>query len=131
MAGLMTTLLDANIIIALLNSGDVHRDRVADFLRTTADDLCLPMLSLAEALVLQVRVGRGEQAEAKVLALGIRVLPGDLVGALSLAQVRAGTGLRMPDCVVLASAQQLGARLATTDAKLAAAALAAGVPLAL
>jgi len=127
----MTTLLDANIIIALLNSGDVHRDRVADFLRTTADDLCLPMLSLAEALVLQVRVGRGEQAEAKVLALGIRVLPGDLVGALSLAQVRAGTGLRMPDCVVLASAQQLGARLATTDAKLAAAALAAGVPLAL
>ena len=127
----MTTVLDANIIIAAMDTNDAHHERVADFLKNTTDDLRIPKLSLAEALVAQVRVKQGAQAQAAIQALGIQELPDNLVSALDLATTRDATGLKMPDCVVLASAKAARARLATTDTKLATAASDAGIELAL
>jgi len=126
----MTTLLDANILIAVLKHDDAHHERVMAFLATNTDSLCVPALSLAEAMVNQVRAGRGQQSYDAVLAMGTQVLPGELVAPLELARTRVETGLRMPDCVVLASAQAVNAKLATTDARLARAAKQAGVVLA-
>ena len=62
---------------------------------------------------------------------GIELLDGNLVDPLGLACLQANTGLKLPDCVVPASAQKLSAALATTDKHLAKVAAAAGVTLAL
>ena len=127
----MTTVLDANVMIAALQSQDAHHAQVVEFLRTTTDDLCVPLLTLAESLVWQARQGRADAALSVIIGMGVRILPCDLTGALDLATVRAATDLRMPDCVVLASAQAIGAKLATTDQKLAREAAKTGIKLAL
>ena len=127
----MITILDANILIAAMDPNDAHHARVAAFLKNTTDDLRIPRLSLAEALVAQVHARRGEQAQKAIQSLGIQELGGNLVSALDLATLRDATGLKMPDCVVLASARASQARLATTDAKLAKAASGAGIELTL
>ena len=131
MARLMITVLDANFIIAAMDANDTHHARVADFLKSSTDDLRIPRLSLAEALVAQVRAERGAEAQTAIQALGIQELADNLFSALDLATLRASTGLKMPDCVVLASARASQARLATTDAKLAKAATDSGIELAL
>ena len=127
----MITVLDANVIIAAMDASDIHHARVADFLKSTTDDLRIARLSLAEALVAQVRAQRGAQAQAAIQGIGIQELPDNVVSALDLATTRHATGLKMPDCVVLASARAAGARLATTDARLARAASDAGIELVL
>ena len=131
MAGLMITVLDANTIIAAMDANDTHHAKVASFLKSTTDDLRISKLSLAEALVAQVHAKRGVQAHAAIQLLGIQELPDNLVSALDLATTRDSTGLKMPDCVVLASARAARARLATTDARLATAASDAGIELVL
>jgi len=127
----MATVLDANVVIAALQKDDIHHSQVMEFLRDTVDDICVPMLTLSEALVWQAQNGRAEACLALVVGLGVRVLPCDQVGVLDLATVRAATGLKMPDCVVLASAKSLDAKLATIDKVLAREAAKAGVGLAL
>jgi len=125
--------VDANILIAAMYTHDVHHVVASRFLKNAgvADRLCIPILNLAEALVSQVRLGQGNQAETAIKAAGIELLDGNLVDPLGLACLRASTGLKLPDCVVLASAQKLGAALATTDKQLARVAATVGVTSAL
>ncbi|MCL2736303.1 MAG: PIN domain-containing protein [Propionibacteriaceae bacterium] len=129
----MTTVLDANVLIAAMDTKDEHHGVVSDFLRrvVTTDSLYVPTLTLAEVLVGQVRCGRGEQAEAAIAAIGVTVMSCESLEALRLATLRVATGLKMPDCVVLAAALDVGASLATTDKTLAREAAKCGVTLAL
>lgn len=122
-------LLDASVLIAFLDSADVHHDRAMTLLLTEADeDLASSVLTLAEVLVGPVRTGRDPQVVDAIRDLAIRAiaLPDE---PLDLAALCARTGLRMPDCCVLLAAVSSGGRLATFDARLAKAAVQEGVRL--
>jgi len=127
------TVLDANILIAAMDTHDAHHAAAAAYLKraVAVDQLHVPTLNLAEVLVGQVRQGRGAPAEAAIKALGVGVVSSDSLGALELATLRANTGLKLPDCVVLACALKLDAALATTDKVLAREATKLGLALAL
>ncbi len=111
--------LDASALIAYLDSGDVHHAAARDaVLRGGPDALCASVVSLAEALVGPVRTGCAEAVRAAVRAL--RVLPVALEAGdeVALAELRAQTGLRMPDVCVLRAARVMRAEVLTFDLRL-------------
>ena len=120
--------LDASVLIAHLDAADRHHEQAeALLLAATEEDLAASPLTLAEVLVAPARAGRLDAAEAALRDLGVDVvaLPGD--AAPRLAQLRADTGLRLPDCCVLLAARQSDAAVATFDDRQAAAARALGI----
>lgn len=118
------TVLDAGVIIALLDAADAHHAAAVAALRIARDRgdvLVLPASAYAECLVSPQR--RGPNAVAIVDrfldALPARVEPADRSIAAAAAELRAthGTALRLPDGLVIATAIVLGAdRILTTDA---------------
>jgi predicted nucleic acid-binding protein len=109
--------LDANILIAHLDANDVHHSRARALLSDLPGDLAVSTLTLAEVLVRPALLGRAELVVKTVHRLGIDELA--LPPAIQLADIRATTGLRMPDSCVLATAIAHGADVATFDAVLA------------
>ncbi|MDQ3527482.1 MAG: PIN domain-containing protein, partial [Actinomycetota bacterium] len=75
--------------------------------------------SLAECLVLPARAGRAETVVELLAGWETVVLPVTAEDAVGLARLRAGSGLKMPDCVVVHAAMTVGAQLATFDSRLA------------
>ncbi|SNC71995.1 Predicted nucleic acid-binding protein, contains PIN domain [Kytococcus aerolatus] len=118
-------ILDANVIIALLNGTDVHHQEAVEIIAEATGDLLVPELTLAEALVHHVRAGTAEDALVVLRELGLETLSGP--SPLVLAELRVETRLRMPDCVVLGAAEQSGQPLVTFDEQLARAAEGRGV----
>jgi predicted nucleic acid-binding protein len=119
--------LDANVMIAVLDSADAHAPEARELLRTHASErLGAHRINVAEVLVQPSRAGHAEQASTALAQLGIEYLDGP-DDPLELAELRAQTSLPMPDCCVLHAAIREGAALATFDARLAAAARAVGV----
>jgi predicted nucleic acid-binding protein len=118
------TVLDAGVVIALLDAADAHHAAAVAALRIARDRgdvLVLPASAYAECLVSPQR--RGPDAVAVVDrfldALPVRVEPADRTIAAAAAALRAthGTALRLPDGLVIATAIVLGAdRILTTDA---------------
>ena len=76
-------------------------------------------ITLAEVLVGAIRTGRGAQLFNDLTSLGVVAHRPGANEPLTLAELRATTGLRMPDCCVLAVAQQESLPLATFDEQLA------------
>lgn len=115
--------LDASTVIALYDSKDLnHKWSLQLFRETVAFELVMSSLTYAEALVHPIRSGKQKAFEKGVSGLGIKIQginPGD---AVKLAQIRANTKLKMPDAIVLATALELEAAVATTDKSLASAA---------
>lgn len=119
------TILDAGVVIALLDELDVHHAAAVDAVReayAAGDELVLPASAYAETLVAPLR--RGAAAAAVVDdfldALPARVAPITRVIARAAADLRArhGRALRLPDALVVATAVELGAdRLLTTDTR--------------
>jgi predicted nucleic acid-binding protein len=119
------TVLDAGVLIAVLDAGDVHHRAALGALaacRDRGDDLSLPASAYAECLVAPSR--RGADAVATVDrfldALPARVEPATRAIAGSAASLRAthGPAFRLPDALVVATALTLGAdRILTTDAR--------------
>lgn len=121
--------LDASVLVAHLYPLDAHHDAATRFLLDAADEsLLVHALTLAEVLVGGVKIGKGAQMLADLRAAGILLAKGDDDEPLRLAQLRATTGLKLPDCVVLDTAKTNGAKLATFDRALATAARRLGVP---
>jgi predicted nucleic acid-binding protein len=119
--------LDASVIIGLLDIDDAHARASADVLRDNMHDrLVAHRLTIAEALVHPAATGRGPRAAAHLEALGVEPVD-DLDDPLALASLRADAGLRMPDCCVLSTAMRRKAALATFDGRLADAARGLGV----
>lgn len=111
--------LDASVLIAYLDSQDVHHARADSLLiREIDDDFAASTLTLAEVLVMPARQGRLDAVREALAGLEVheRTFPAD--SAVRLAQLRAGTGLKMPDCCVLLVAEDVQARVASFDDRL-------------
>lgn len=124
--------LDANILIAHLDAADMNHERAGAILLSAAtddEDVAASPITLAEVLVGPARAGRLEQALAALRQLGVISVDLPTDAPAQLAELRAATALRLPDCCVLLAATQTGAAVATFDATVANAATRRGVPL--
>jgi predicted nucleic acid-binding protein len=113
--------LDAGVLIAHLSPAGAHRETATRLLVDTADQgLVAHSLTVAEVLVGAARVGRAREMRDDLEALGVQVADRLDDDPLRLAELRASTGLRLPDCcVLLTAATSCGATLATFDRALA------------
>jgi predicted nucleic acid-binding protein len=112
--------LDASVLIAFLDRDDIHHAAAEQLLTHAIDeDLAVNPLTLAEVLVAPVRVNSLDPVLATLDALEIQELPFPADTALRLAQLRATTGLKMPDCCVLLAAEESTASVASFDERLA------------
>jgi predicted nucleic acid-binding protein len=129
---IVSTTLDASVLIALMNAGDAHhRDAVTLVRRAAiAGDLIAHPLTIAESAVGAAEHGRLQQVRDAFAGLGLATAPGDPDQPWRLAELRARTRLALPDCCVLDVALEFQGALATFDVRLAAAAHEHGVPVA-
>jgi predicted nucleic acid-binding protein len=113
--------LDASVLISYQDVENTNHRRAADLIAGTAGQyLFVPAVTWAEVLVGAIKAGEIEEAIDGVLRqLGVAVANADgPEWPLELAEVRARTGLKMPDAIVLATAESLKAKVATFDNKL-------------
>ncbi|MGQ0841654.1 type II toxin-antitoxin system VapC family toxin [Actinokineospora sp.] len=112
--------LDACVLIAHLDARDAHHERATRLLATTGDiPLRVSALTMAEVLVGPILTGRYAQVQQAIDRLGVVALDLPATDAVALATMRAHTGLKMPDAIVLLTAQTNGAVLCTFDEQLA------------
>lgn len=108
--------LDASVLIALLDPADPLHGAATDALRrNAADDLRIPTSAYAECLVGPARRRRLGEARAAIGALmaDLVALTGDIAEAA--AQLRARhRALRLPDAVVIATGDVLEADVTLT-----------------
>lgn len=114
MAGL--TAVDASVLIAFLDGSDSHHRAAVDAL-IAIERFIVDPITLAEVLVHPVRLGREHDVLYRLQAIGMEVseMPHD---AVSLAQLRAKTGLKMPDCIVVALGRQQGGEVLSFDRRI-------------
>ncbi|HEY1989845.1 MAG TPA: PIN domain-containing protein [Acidimicrobiales bacterium] len=116
------TVLDAGVLIGVLDDGDAHHIPASQALRTAEEehvDLALPASALSEILVGPSRRGVDAIATVDGLigALVVEIVTIDEPIAREAAALRAICGIRLPDALVVATAIILRAgRLLTTDA---------------
>ena len=116
------TVLDAGVLIAVLDGRDVHHAAARSALTVAAatDELILPASAYAEVLVLPSRLGEAAiaQADAFVDTIRARVEPATRMVAAAAAMLRArhGQRVKLADALVIATATALAAdRILTTD----------------
>jgi len=115
--------LDASVLIAHLDSADRHHPAARRLLEESGGTpLAASTITLAETFVSPARDGRLKDAETALRRLGVEELAIDTKAAVRLATLRAGTGLKMPDCCVLLAALDREAVLASFDSSLLASA---------
>lgn len=114
---------DASWVVALRDPSDDHHLPAAAINRGIDDeDVWLHPVTLAECLVAPARLGVLPDAVLRLRA-AFEVPDVERYAPVRWAALRAETGLRLPDAVVLDTALSHGARaIVTFDAKLAAAA---------
>lgn len=116
--------LDASVLIAYLDNEDRHHVAAEALLAEAInDDLGANSLTLAEVLVVPAQGGRLDLVRAVLHDLEVAELPFPADTAVKLAQLRANTGLKMPDCCVLLAAEAEGAGVACIDDRLTQAAI--------
>jgi len=103
-------IVDASVLIAHFNADDSCHSRAETVLLETAEHpLAASSITLAEVLVAPARAGKLDVARAALRALEVEEVPVPVGAAQRLAGLRAGTGLKLPDCCVLLAAQDVGA----------------------
>jgi predicted nucleic acid-binding protein len=116
-------ILDTSVLIGLLDTEDSHHDRAVDEI-DQADrgnhELLTPATAYSEALIAFARAGRVKDAREAIASMGIAVVPLTAPIAERAAELRAQhDALRLPDALVLATAQKHGGSLLTYDQRLA------------
>jgi len=105
--------VDASVVIAFLDASDAHHAAAVTTLEASvSDDLVLPVTAYAELLVAPARKGGGtvERVEEALAALTVRLESVTPAIARAAAVLRARhRSLRLPDALVLATADVLGA----------------------
>jgi predicted nucleic acid-binding protein len=117
------TVVDAGVLIAVLDPADAHHASCLELFRRARNDgdqLSIPASAYAESLVGPIR--RGSESVARfagfVSSFPVNVAPIDVRVAELAAGLRArhAPGLKLPDALVIATAQALEADLlVTTD----------------
>lgn len=120
------TALDASILVSYFG-GDAHTERAHDLLAGPVTSFRLHPVTLAEVLAGPARRGLELTVRAAVDELGIDISTPHVDEPVQIARLRASTGLKLPDCYVLALAEQTDSPLATFDERLASAARRKGV----
>jgi predicted nucleic acid-binding protein len=112
---------DASWIIALRDPKDVHHEAAADSNRKLGDEeALLPAVTFAECLVGPAKLGLLDKA-ARDLRAAFEIQEADGDAPMRWASLRASTGLRLRDVIVLDAVLYRGARgIATFDDRLAA-----------
>ncbi|MGH2871298.1 MAG: type II toxin-antitoxin system VapC family toxin [Solirubrobacteraceae bacterium] len=114
-----TLILDASVLIGLLDTADAHHRHAVDDVEAAdlaGERLLVPASAYSEALVSFARAGRIHDAREAITAMGIAVTP--MTGSIAdaAAELRAAhSRLRLPDAIVLATARDLSGRLLTYD----------------
>jgi predicted nucleic acid-binding protein len=116
-------ILDASVLIGLLDTADAHHARALEDVET-ADrarrQLLVPASAYSEALVAFAREGRVGDAREAVAAMGTTIAPLTATIAEQAAELRARhERLRLPDAIVLASAREFDGELLSYDQRLA------------
>jgi len=108
--------VDASVVIALLDPADALNPGARRALEQVAEaDLAIPASALAETLVAPARAGKLEEVRASIRALELRVAETGEEVAVEAARLRArNRSLRLPDALVLATAEVLGADVVLT-----------------
>jgi predicted nucleic acid-binding protein len=115
--------LDASVLIAHLDGADRHHIEARRLLdESGGEPLGASAITLAETFVSPARIGRLSEAESALRQLGVEELAIGTDAPGRLATLRAGTGLKMPDCCILLAALDQEATLASFDSALLAAA---------
>jgi len=111
--------LDASVLIAHLNQGDAHHKQGERlFAEASPETLGASPISLAEALVVPAGAGLLREAREAFERLRIVELTLGADAEYRLAELRAETGRKLPDCCVLLAAKEIGGVVATFDAAL-------------
>jgi len=111
--------LDASVLIGHLDARDPHHAQATALLQASgAEPLGASAISLAETLVAPARAKRLEEARAALERLGVQELGLGEDAPTRLAELRAATGRKLPDCCVLAAAREHGGSVASFDADL-------------
>ncbi len=120
--------LDASTLIAHLDARDAHHEEATALLAAAGTEmLAASTISLAETLVAPARAGKLAAAEDALERLGIGEVVLSEEAPARLAQLRAETSHKLPDCCVLLAAQETRAAVATFDGDLRTAATKLGL----
>lgn len=115
-------ILDASVLIGLLDTADSHHDRAIDDVEAAdneGDQLLLPASAYSETLVAFARARRLQEAREAITSMGITVVSLTDTIAERAAELRARhRQLRLPDAIVLATAPELGGHLLSYDRRL-------------
>lgn len=124
--------LDASVLIAQFERNDAHHARAVALLdEIVAMPLRASTVTLGEVLVGHVHSGTLDAADHALRRIGVVESPLPARAARRLAELRATTRLKLPDCCVLLAAYDAGAdTIATFDDRLAGAARGLGLAVA-
>ena len=111
--------LDASVLIAHLNGNDAHHTRAGRLLvNSDGEALAANTVTLAETLVAAARGDQLREMRDAIEGLGVTELPFGVDAHVRLAELRARTGHRLPDCCVLLAAEEIGGVVASFDSAL-------------
>jgi predicted nucleic acid-binding protein len=120
--------LDAGILIAFANPDDAHHRGATRFLgEFSGEPFSVTPVTLAEALIHPVRGDIVGETLKALSPLELHVTEVHEADAAALARVLAATGLKMPDALVIHTAERFGGSVVTTEARMAAAAESRGL----
>lgn len=112
-------MLDASVLIGLLDAGDHHHERAVDDVERAdrrRSRLLVAASAYSETLVAFARIGRVEAARDALGAMGLVVVPMTAAVAERAAELRSRhAALRLPDAIVLATAHEHDATVLTYD----------------
>jgi len=115
-------ILDASVLIGLLDRKDAHHRRAVSEVEAADRELrrlLAPASAYSEALVAFARAKRVTDAKDAIAGMGISVAPLTAPIAERAAELRARhTSLRLPDAIVLATAEDSAGKLLTYDERL-------------
>jgi predicted nucleic acid-binding protein len=122
--------LDASVLIAHLDARDTLHDQAEEALFGIASTtLAASPLTVAEVLVGPARAGRLDEAVAALRTIGLAEVPLAPTASARLAELRASSGMKLPDCCVILAAETSQAdAVVTFDRRLEAEAARRGFP---
>jgi predicted nucleic acid-binding protein len=123
--------LDASALIAYLEQGNALHERArAALLKYAGRRLYASVMTLAEVLAGAVRQHATAPVAEALTELDVRPVELRAYDHLELAELRARTGLKMPDCIVLLAARETNAAVLSFDERLLRAARDEGIAVA-